>query len=183
MATFLSTIELSYNILQIIKTANNEIILITPYLKLSENLKDSLFDANQKGIEITLVYGKSELDKEEKQFLNSLDNLNIYYHENLHGKCYFNESMMLITSMNLHEFSEKRNKEFGIMIDSQEDYALYDDALEEIRLIIIGSQWQKKSRSSTKGFTSFVIRKSDLQQFCDFLNASYGEKKFSKTPE
>jgi len=178
MAKFLSTIELSYNILQIIKTANNEIILITPYLKLSENLKDSLFDANQKGTEITLVYGKSELAKEEKQFLNNLENLNVYFHENLHGKCYFNESIMLITSMNLHEFSEKRNKEFGIMIDSQEDYDLYNDALEEIRIIIMGASWQKKSKSSLKGFVSFAVKTPIFQEFCDFLNTAYGTKKF-----
>jgi hypothetical protein len=179
MAKFLTTIELSYYILQIIKSAVNEIILVTPYLKLSENLKDNLLDADTKGVEITLVYGKSELDKEEKQFLNTLENLNIYYQENLHGKCYFNESMMLITSMNLHEFSEKRNKEFGIIIDSQEDYDLYVDALEEIRLLLTGSAWQKKSKLSTKGFVSFVLKKPELQQFCDFLNTAYGEKKFS----
>ena len=45
MAKFLTTIELSYQILQIIKTADREIILMTPYIKLSPNLKDNLAEA------------------------------------------------------------------------------------------------------------------------------------------
>jgi hypothetical protein len=176
MAKFLSTIELSYQILQIIKTADREIILVTPYLKISSNLKDRLSEANRIGKEITLIYGKSELDKDEKVFLDNLENLSIFFHENLHGKCYFNENMMLITSMNLHEFSEKQNKEFGILIEKEFDYGIYEDVIEEVRSILATSVIKKKSKA--KNFKSFIREKSIEQQFCDFLNASFQEKRF-----
>jgi len=177
MAKFLSTIELSYQILQIIKTADREIILVTPYLKLSSNLKDRLSEANRKGKEITLIYGKSELSNDEKAFLDSLENLSIFFHENLHGKCYFNENTMLITSMNLHEFSEKQNKEFGIFIDKEfDDEGIYEDVIEEVHSIIQTSVLKKKSK--TKNYKSFVSEKPFEEQFCDFLNASFQEKRF-----
>ena len=179
MAKFLTTIELSYNVQQIIKMADKEILLITPYIKLSENLKDSLLDANRKGIEIILVYGKSELEWEVKNFLDRLENLSIYYHNNLHAKCYFNESMMLITSMNLHEFSEKRNKEFGILVTSQDDPYIYEDAIDEIKLLIQGSDLQKKSKSFASWHKSFITQPSGIEQFCKYLNDSYGSKEFS----
>ena len=176
MVKFLSTIELSYQILQIIKTADREIILVTPYLKLSSNLKDRLSEANRIGKEITLIYGKSELDKDEKIFLDNLDNLTIFFHENLHGKCYFNENMMLITSMNLHEFSEKQNKEFGIFIDNEDDYGIFEDVIEEVQAILITSNIKKKRKN--KNFKSFINEKSIEEQFCNYLNASYNGKRF-----
>ena len=177
MAKFLTTIELSYQILQIIKTADREIILVTPYIKLSPNLKDNLAEANRKGKEITLIYGKSGLSKEEKTFLDSLDNLSIYFHENLHAKCYFNEFSMLITSMNLYEFSEKRNKEFGVFIEREFDEdGIYDDVIEEVLVIIRSAKHEKKSKLNT--FKSFILEKSKEELFCTYLNDYFNEKHF-----
>lgn len=177
MVKFLTTIELSYQILQIIKTADREIILVTPYIKLSPNLKDSLAEANRKGKEITLIYGKSGLSKEEKAFLDNLDNLSIYFHENLHAKCYFNEFSMLITSMNLYEFSEKQNKEFGVFIKKEADEdGIYEDVIEEVLAIIQNAKHEKKNKSNT--FKSFIREKSKEELFCDYLNNYFHEKHF-----
>jgi hypothetical protein len=177
MAKFLTTIELSFQIQQIIKTADREIILVTPYIKLSPNLKDNLAEANRKGKEIILIYGKSGLSKEEKTFLDSLDNLSIYFHEHLHAKCYFNEFSMLITSMNLYEFSEKRNKEFGVFIEREFDEdGIYDDVIEEILSIVQSAKHEKKSKSNT--FKSFILEKSKEELFCSYLNNCFNEKHF-----
>lgn len=177
MVKFLTTIELSYQILQIIKTADREIILVTPYIKLSANLKDNLAEANRKGKEITLIYGKSALSKEEKAFLDNLDNLSIYFHENLHAKCYFNEFSMLITSMNLYEFSEKQNKEFGVFIEKEVDEdGIYEDVIEEVLTIMQSAKHEKKNKSNT--FKSFIREKSKEELFCDYLNNYFHEKHF-----
>jgi hypothetical protein len=177
MAKFLTTIELSFQIQQIIKIADREIILVTPYIKLSPNLKDNLAEANRKGKEIILIYGKSDLSIEEKTFLYSLDNLSIYFHEHLHAKCYFNEFSMLITSMNLYEFSEKRNKEFGVFIEREFDEdGIYDDVIEEILAIVQSAKHEKKSKSNT--FKSFILEKSKEELFCSYLNNCFNEKHF-----
>jgi hypothetical protein len=177
MAKFLTTIELSYQILQIIKTADREIILVTPYIKLSSNLKEKLAEADLKGKEITLIYGKSGLTKEEKSFLENLNNLSIYFHENLHAKCYFNEFNMLVTSMNLYEFSEKQNREFGIFIEKEiDENGIFEDVVEEVYSIMQNAKLEKKSKSNT--FKSFIREKTKEELFCDYLNDHFKEKHF-----
>ena len=97
MAKFLTTAGTSFYIEEIINEAENNLTLITPYLSLSNNLFERLVDADSRGVVINLVYGKSELSVNEKRKLDSLNQINIFYHENLHAKCYFNENRMIIT--------------------------------------------------------------------------------------
>ena len=56
--------------------------------------------------------------------------------KNLHAKCYMNEEMCIITSLNLYEFSQVNNNEMGILIQRSEDGQLYKDAYEEAQRII-----------------------------------------------
>ena len=56
--------------------------------------------------------------------------------KNLHAKCYMNEEMCIITSLNLYEFSQVNNNEMGILIQRGEDSQLYKDAYEEAQRII-----------------------------------------------
>ena len=81
--------------------------------------------------------------------------------------------------MNLNEFSEKHNKEFGIFIDPEIDYGIYEDVIAEIRSLISTSQLKKKSQSVLKGFKSFVVIPLEIEDFCNFLNTTYGVRKFT----
>jgi len=54
----------------------------------------------------------------------------------LHAKCYMNEEMCIVTSLNLYEFSQVTNNEMGVLISRGEDAALYKDAYEEAQRII-----------------------------------------------
>lgn len=56
--------------------------------------------------------------------------------KNLHAKCYMNEELCIITSLNLYEFSQVNNNEMGILIQRSEDAQLYKDAYEEAQRII-----------------------------------------------
>jgi hypothetical protein len=61
--------------------------------------------------------------------------------ENLHAKCYLNESEALVTSMNLYEFSQVNNHEMGIYVGRASDPQLYDAIYDEARrLIRIGEE-------------------------------------------
>ena len=143
MAEFLTTTGTSYFIEQIIRTAKNELVLVTPFLKLTQNLVERISDAEKKGIKITLIYGKNELAKPEMQRLLSFKNIRIYFCQNLHAKCYHNESSMIITSMNLYEFSERNNREMGILINIEKDKDIFTNALEEIESIKNNSKLEK----------------------------------------
>lgn len=143
MAKFLTTIGIQYHIEELIKSTKKELVLVTPYLKLSQNYFERIsYAAEKKGIKITLIYGKSELQKDEMQRLKSLNNIQIYFCQNLHAKCYHNESSMIITSMNLYEYSEK-NREMGIMIKKDEDQDIFNETLDEIESIKNASTLEK----------------------------------------
>jgi hypothetical protein len=56
--------------------------------------------------------------------------------KNLHAKCYLNEELCIITSLNLYEFSQVNNNEMGVLIRRADDPALYKEAYEEAQRII-----------------------------------------------
>jgi hypothetical protein len=136
MPQFLTTAGTSHIIEDIIIKAKSELVLITPYLKLSRILFERLTDANHRGVRIQLVYGKSELQPSERQQLNALTNIELLFLSNLHAKCYFNESTLIVSSMNLYEFSEKNNREMGIVLTRRDDVDCFADALAEAHSII-----------------------------------------------
>ena len=144
MAKFLTTVGNSFYIEQIIITAKSKLTLVTPYLNLSKNFIDRLSDANKRGITITLIYGKNELRQNEKQKIENLENVEIYFCENLHAKCYHNESELIITSMNLYEFSERNNREMGLLVKKVTDLQIFNETLSEIESIKNASVKEKE---------------------------------------
>ena len=61
MAQFLTTSATNYYLEELIKNAADRIILISPFLKLNDRIKELLEDKNRLKIDIRIVYGKSEL--------------------------------------------------------------------------------------------------------------------------
>ena len=136
MAKFLNTSGTTYHLEEMIKKASDRLILISPYLKLNERVKELLEDKNRLKIDIRIVYGKSDLQPEEINWLKELDFVRTSFCKNLHAKCYMNENECIITSLNLYEFSQINNNEMGILIARDADNQLYSDAYEEAQRII-----------------------------------------------
>lgn len=156
MAEFLRTAGISHHIEELIIKAQEKLVLISPYLKLTDNLLERLQEKDLENIEVILVYGKSELNDFEKRKLYSLKNLSLYFYKNLHAKCYYNESSLLITSMNLHEFSEKNNREMGVLINKANDSEIYESAVQESNSIIKAADLEKKAKLSNVKDTKTV---------------------------
>lgn len=136
MAKFLNTSATNYFLEELIKNTADKLILISPYLKLNNRLKELLEDKNRLKIDIRIVYGKNELQHKEINWLNKLSFIRTSFCENLHAKCYMNEKKGIITSLNLYEFSQVNNNEMGILISRTDDAQLYKDAYEEAQRII-----------------------------------------------
>lgn len=136
MAKFLDTTGVSYHLQQLINQAQDMLILISPYLKINERLRQSLDDKDRMKIDIRVVYGKNELQPNQINWLRSLVSVRTSFCENLHAKCYLNESEAIVTSMNLYEFSQVNNQEMGIYVTKAEDPALYDEIYAEARRLI-----------------------------------------------
>ena len=127
MANFLTTTQISAEIENLIKYAKNEIVIISPYLKVNQRLQDFMDDANRRKIRFTFIYGKSDMRAAEREWINSLSNTMVGFVPNLHAKCYLNENTAIVTSMNLYEFSQQNNDEMGILMTNKTDSKLFQD--------------------------------------------------------
>ena len=156
MAKFLTTSGTSHYIENIIMEAETTLILVSPFLQISKTLLERLKDASNKGVQIKIIYGKDELRDSENKSLGELKNLKLYFLRNLHAKCYFNEKEMVITSMNMYHFSEKNNREMGILIDAIIDKEIYDSAVNEAHSII--------NHSKEEAVTQKEVIKNDVHK-------------------
>ena len=136
MAKFLNTSATNYYLEELIKGASDRLILISPFLKLNDRIKELLEDKNRLKIDVRIVYGKSELQPEEINWLKELTFVRTSFCKNLHAKCYINEETCIVTSLNLYEFSQVNNNEMGVLISRSEDTDIYRDAYEEAQRII-----------------------------------------------
>lgn len=122
MAKFLTGDELNSEIGKIIDQADEQLIIVSPFIKLHDRTKDKLrLRIEDDKLEIILVFGKNEenlnksLSVEDLAFLKTFSNIEIRYEKRLHAKYYANESSAILTSMNLYDFSQNNNIEFGIL--------------------------------------------------------------------
>lgn len=170
MAEFLTTKGTSSKIEEIIIHAKKEIFLVSPFLQLSKIFYERLKEASDSGIRIKLVYGKDELKPNERNSLAEIKGLELYFFENLHAKCYFNENRMVITSMNMYEFSEINNREMGVFIDSKNDTELYENAKKETLSIIRSAKLIKLNKPGV-----FTPKKENIHPYIANPNKGYNQ--------
>jgi hypothetical protein len=179
MAKFLKGNELNSELEKIIDNAEEELLLISPYVKLHSRIKDSLkAKADLDGLEIVVVFGKNSVDKtkslsrEDLDFLKTFPNIEIRYEERLHAKYYANENAAILTSMNLHEFSHNNNIEFGILTKVSSEQ-LDEDAFDYFTQIIDNSEPYFKREPKYKNGWMGLTK--------DYLNSEITLDKFDNT--
>ncbi len=192
MAIFLNTVKTTNSIKEIISNCESELIMIVPYIKISQNIFQELYQADKRNVDITLIYREDKLTKPEKEKLLSLRNLNLLHHPNIHCKCYYNGKLLLIGSMNLYEYSEKNNREMSVLLHREDiedldgemsysdDDKVFADAINEIREIMNGSTIEKTNESKANSF-EIGIAKSDEEleiERCNRINQHFLNKKF-----
>lgn len=181
MAKFLNTSATNYFLEELIKDAKDRLILISPFLKLNDRMKELLADKNRLKIDVRIVYGKSELQPEEINWLKELTYIRTSFCKNLHAKCYLSEELCIIASLNLYEFSQINNNEMGILIRRSDDAELYKDAYEEAQRIIRISE---EIRISLERVTTELEDKADKDDKSDKITTSKLAQKFGiKTNE
>lgn len=163
MAKFLNTKKSVSEIEDLIKDAGQTLILISPYLKLSKDFKELLSYRNSKDKITTVIFGKVELNPDEMKFLESLQFVILKYKDDLHAKCYLNDEKVIITSLNLYDFSMINNKEMGVLIEKSNpnDKELFEEACKEVDYINTTSQRFAYKTQSNPPSTSTATNKKE----------------------
>jgi len=139
LAKFLDTTGVSYHLQQLIKNTQQQLILISPYLKVNERMKEELQELDRFRRDIRLIFRDIPMDPVTQNWLRGLPSIRTSYCQNLHAKCYLNESEAIITSMNLYEFSQVNNHEMGVLIAKEQEPDLYADVYNEAQKLLRSS--------------------------------------------
>jgi phosphatidylserine/phosphatidylglycerophosphate/cardiolipin synthase-like enzyme len=184
MARFLNTSGTTYFLEELIKSAKDRLILISPFLKLNDRIRELLEDKNRLKIDVRIVYGKNELQPEEVNWLKDLTFIRTSFCRNLHAKCYLNEEMCIITSLNLYDFSQVNNNEMGVLMNRSSDADLYREAYEEAQRIIRISDEVRMSLEKVTKEPETAVQEAEPEDSKDRLSSSkLAQKHGLKTAE
>ncbi|SDR90735.1 hypothetical protein SAMN04515667_0961 [Formosa sp. Hel1_31_208] len=195
MAKFLKGNDLNAELEKIFESAESNIILISPYIKLHDRYKSSLLTKLQNDkLEITVLFGKNEDDlsksmkQEDFDFFKQFPNIEILFEKRLHAKYYANESKAILTSMNLYGFSQNNNIEAGILMEEtltgrskldDECWEYFSTVLNQAELLFEKRPvYEKKNILS---FTKYVTSEIETDKLSDFFNNKSYNKVFKKS--
>lgn len=113
--------EIAPQVIDIVKNARREVIIISAYLKLWQNAKRALELAAKRGVQVTVILRSKDGVPENPEDIPWLLNNGIQVRavDSLHAKIYLNETQVFVTSMNLHEASMKGSLEIGLAVQNE----------------------------------------------------------------
>lgn len=116
--------KISAEIVDLIHEAEEYLILVSPYVKMSKwaDLKRAIENAGRRGLRIQFF---TRQDADNQDSWEEIQELGIKPKmvPNLHAKLYFSEKCGIVTSMNLLSSSSKSAIEFGTFYNQQEEIA------------------------------------------------------------
>lgn len=175
MAKFLTGNSLNIELERIFESAQKQIIIISPFIKLHNKyasvLREKMINPE---VEIILVFGKNEdnlpfsFGLTDFNFFKEFPNIKIRYEKRLHAKYYANEKSAVLTSMNLHRYSQENNIEAGIAMKTTSIATIAST-------LIIGGGDHEIENDSMKYFSK-VITQSDLvfERTPEYENKMFG---------
>ena len=183
MADFLTGDQLNHEIVKIISDTREEVVLASPYMKFHDRIKRELKKLKEDPtVYVSIIIGKSDgnfkssIDKDSLEFIMNLPNVSLYHENRLHAKFYGNGNDFILSSMNLYDFSQNTNIEFGVklMAGSLLDNRFEKDAFKFIEEVISQAEliyenvpvFEKKLLGLSKEYLGFknVLNKVDRKK-------------------
>ncbi len=132
----LETAAQSHEIEKIIENSQDYLILVSPYLQINNRLKPKLSDCFKRNNKNLILYREQMLSETDLNWFDKYKNVFLIPIRNLHAKCYLNEEIALITSMNLLDYSQVNNHEIGVLLSEKSNKESYEKLLSFINSII-----------------------------------------------
>lgn len=121
---FVTTAEIVACLEKMLNDAEKSIIIISPYIKISQRIRSILLEKISHNVDVTIVH-REDFD------LCGLK-ANVFKRNNLHAKCFFTEKSALIGSMNLHDYSQTNNDEMGFFLSKKDNNDIYENIKKEV---------------------------------------------------
>ena len=130
-----NTTELNYEIENMFKNEWHFILILSPYLDLTEKIQAILAMSHAK---IVVLYREIEKESKKKKiedFQISMPNVEFYYIPNFHAKAYITSGTLIVTSLNLYKFSQINNFELGIVLKDTAYNKIIGKLFEELKIL------------------------------------------------
>lgn len=132
MVQFLNTQAAYAEIENIVNRAEQKLVMMSPRIQINRNLLQKIFHASEhRGIDVSLICRKDNIKPEELAALNQITRLEIFDLPNLHANCIYNEKAMVITSLNLFDYSQINNRDMGALVTYEKDPDVFTAAYNE----------------------------------------------------
>lgn len=119
----------------LIEQAEEYVVLVTPYLKIDDwgHMKRAIELATKRGVRVTFLVRASEgrVTQSNVSWLLA-QNVRVLEVALLHAKIYMNEKSVLVSSMNLLDFSARNSLEIALIIRNQDD-------AKQVRQYVVGT--------------------------------------------
>lgn len=132
MVKFIDASQTTTSFESLLQKTNEFLFILTPFIQLPDKIKNNFVSLIQNNVKINIVLKSPRINQYDVNFFRDNSNINIYYCDNLHAKCYINDNMGIIASFNLYEHSLNKNIEMGIEFFKDDDSELYQQILETI---------------------------------------------------
>ncbi len=198
MPSFLKGNRLNTEIENLIEKAEDQLIIISPFIRLHDRLKFVLKSKlkNDK-LRMIIVFGKNEkhksksLSMDDFQFFSKFPNIEIHYQKRLHAKFYASENRAILTSMNLHSFSQNNNIEFGILTKGtkiggvvvgdrlgQDSFSYFFKVIDQSKLIFKKEpQYERTKLGLTCKYKESIVKVDELTENLKPSQSNYYKKK------
>ena len=109
--------EVASQVLGIVREARKNVIIVTPYLKLWVHAKEAIALAVKRRVDVAVITRLEPgiLESEDVIWLKN-NGVKVLVAPYLHAKIYMNEQAIVVSSMNLTEFSTKNSLEIALVV-------------------------------------------------------------------
>lgn len=180
MAKFYQGTHLSARLETLVNKADDFLYIVSPYIKIHRRFRDELDKKKDfPKLEIVILFGKNEEDlsksmkTEEVEYLKSFPNIIIAHDKDLHAKYYASEDSAMITSLNLHEFSQNNNIEAGISLLPDEE--AYTESLNYFRGIIkkADTLYERRPKFDNGKYVTSTVVKNEIDKIFGIRSSRY----------
>jgi hypothetical protein len=171
---FITREKINDSLKEIFKYSKKQVFIVTPYIKLHDEVKNELKRLETKDkVHVKILFGKNSSDKvkslplSDLEFLKNIRNIDIRFEESLHAKFYCNEKYGILTSMNLHSYSQNNNIETGVIFKKTD--RVYKESLVFFDQVFFNAEWYySKTPTYKKIFFGLFKRYVGSQETVNF---------------
>lgn len=179
---FIPPLEISSKIMTLIEEAEEELILVSPYLQITKwiKMKNCLERAVKRNVNVTL-YVREDL-VQDYSFINQIG-IKLVLVKYLHAKLYLNEKRGIVTSQNIIQFSDINSIDVGYETEkSSERKELVDFVNKSIRNVkTTKNDLIPEKIEDKKEVEKAVLNEIELEYLNNFLEKKFPYSKFKQT--